>query len=315
MTRLSRVGRYARTMSVRAVALAAVTVLAALGLVAGAQGSSAAPPVRVTVFGDSAATAMAYDPDAKRTLGRGIDLRLEVAACRRLGDTSCPYDGVRPPNVIDRATALGSEMGPVVVVNVGYNDFEANYADNIEQALAVFRKAGVEHVVWLTLRAERQSYLSMNGMITAAAQKHPEMTVVDWNAQARNNPAWLQPDGIHLTPLGAEGMAALVNDALVQLGVAPKPVAPPARKLLAITSRSLPLGHLGRVYAARLQAVGGTAPYRWLRSGGSIAPGVRLTTSGRLTGVPKRTGSYRLRAKVVDRAGAVRVRQVLLRIA
>lgn len=314
MTRLSRVGRYARTMSVRAVALAAV-VLAALGLVAGAQGASAAPPVRVTVFGDSAATAMAYDPDAKRTLGRGIDLRLEVAACRRLGDTSCPYDGVRPPNVIDRATALGSEMGSVVVVNVGYNDFEANYADNIEQALAVFRKAGVEHVVWLTLRAERQSYLSMNGMITAAAQKHPEMTVVDWNAQARNNPAWLQPDGIHLTPLGAEGMAALVNDALVQLGVAPKPLAPPARKLLAITSRSLPLGHLGRVYAARLQAVGGTAPYRWLRSGGSIAPGVRLTTSGRLTGVPKRTGSYRLRAKVVDRAGAVRVRQVLLRIA
>ena len=315
MTRLSRVGRYARTMSVRAVALAAVTVLAALGLVAGAQGGSAAPPVRVTVFGDSAATAMAYDPDAKRTLGRGIDLRLEVAACRRLGDTSCPYDGVRPPNVIDRATALGSEMGPVVVVNVGYNDFEANYADNIEQALMVFRKAGVEHVLWLTLRAERQSYLSMNGMIAAAAQKHPEMTVVDWNAQARNNPAWLQPDGIHLTPLGAEGMAALVNDALVQLGVAPRPVAPPARKLLAITSRSLPLGHLGRVYAARLQAVGGTAPYRWLRSGGSIAPGVRLTTSGRLTGVPKRTGSYRLRAKVVDRAGAVRVRQVLLRIA
>ena len=314
MTRLSRVGRYARTMSVRAVALAAV-VLAALGLVAGAQGGSAAPPVRVTVFGDSAATAMAYDPDAKRTLGRGIDLRLEVAACRRLGDTSCPYDGVRPPNVIDRATALGSEMGSVVVVNVGYNDFEANYADNIEQALAVFRKAGVEHVVWLTLRAERQSYLSMNAMITAAAQKHPEMTVVDWNAQARNNPAWLQPDGIHLTPLGAEGMAALVNDALVQLGVAPKPLAPPARKLLAITSRSLPLGHLGRVYAARLQAVGGTAPYRWLRSGGSIAPGVRLTTSGRLTGVPKRTGIYRLRAKVVDRAGAVRVRQVLLRIA
>ena len=314
MTRLSRVGRYARTMSVPAVALAAV-VLAALVLVAGAQGGSAAPPVRVTVFGDSAATAMAYDPDAKRTLGRGIDLRLEVAACRRLGDTSCPYDGVRPPNVIDRATALGSEMGPVVVVNVGYNDFEANYADNIEQALAVFRKAGVEHVVWLTLRAERQSYLSMNAMITAAAQKHPEMTVVDWNAQARNNPGWLQPDGIHLTPLGAEGMAALVNDALVQLGVAPKPLAPPARKLLAITSRSLPLGHLGRVYAARLQAVGGTAPYRWLRSGGSIAPGVRLTTSGRLTGVPKRTGSYRLRAKVVDRAGAVRVRQVLLRIA
>jgi hypothetical protein len=302
-------------MSVRGVTSAVVALVAALGLVAGAQGNGAAPPARVTVFGDSAATAMAYDPDAKRILGRGIDLRLEVAACRRLGDTSCPYDGVRPPNVIDRATALGPEMGSVVVVIVGYNDFEANYADNIEQALAAFRKGGVEHVVWLTLRAERQSYLSMNGMIAAAAQKHAEMTVVDWNAQARNNPAWLQPDGIHLTPSGAEGMAALVNGALVQLGVAPKPVAPQARKLLAIASRALPLGHLGKAYAARLKAVGGTAPYRWVRTGGSLAPGLRLTTTGRLTGVPKRTGSYRLRAKVVDRAGAVRVRLLLLRIA
>jgi hypothetical protein len=302
-------------MSVRGVTSAVVALVAALGLAAGAQGNGAAPPVRVTVFGDSAATAMAYDPDAKRILGRGIDLRLEVAACRRLGDTSCPYDGVRPPNVIDRATALGPEMGSVVVVIVGYNDFEANYADNIEQALAAFRKGGVEHVVWLTLRAERQSYLSMNGMIAAAAQKHAEMTVVDWNAQARNNPAWLQPDGIHLTPSGAEGMAALVNGALVQLGVAPKPVAPQARKLLAIASRALPLGHLGKAYAARLKAVGGTAPYRWVRTGGSLAPGLRLTTTGRLTGVPKRTGSYRLRAKVVDRAGAVRVRLLLLRIA
>jgi hypothetical protein len=302
-------------MSVRAVTSAAVILLAALGLVTAAQGGSAAPPVRVTVFGDSAATAMAYDPDAKRMLGRGIDLRLEVAACRRLGDTSCPYDGVRPPNVIDRATTLGPEMGPVVVVIVGYNDFEANYADNMEQALAAFRKGGVEHVVWLTLRAERQSYLAMNGMITAAAQKHPEMTVVDWNAQARNNAAWMQPDGIHLTPAGAEGMAALVNGALVQLGVAPKPVARQGRKLLAITSRSLPVGHLGRAYAGRLEAVGGTAPYRWVRSGGSLAPGLRLTATGRLTGIPKRTGSFRLRAKVVDRAGAVRVRLVALRIA
>jgi hypothetical protein len=302
-------------MSVRVVASAVVSLLAALGLVAGAQGGSTAPPVRVTVFGDSAATAMAYDPNAKRTLGRGIDLRLEVAACRRLGDTSCPYDGVRPPTVIDRATALGPELGSVVVVIVGYNDYEANYADNIEQALAAFRKGGVEHVVWLTLRAERQSYLSMNAMITAAGQRHPEMTVVDWNAQARNNPAWLQPDGIHLTPSGAEAMATLVNGALVQLGVAPKPTSPPGRKLLAITSRALPLGHLGRAYDARLEAVGGTAPYRWFRSGGSLVPGLRLTTTGRLTGIPKRTGSFRLRAKVVDRAGAVRVRFVLLRIA
>ena len=270
--------------------------------------------VRVTVFGDSVATAMAYDPDAKRTLGRGIDLALEVAACRRVGDASCPYDGVRPPNVIDRATELGRELGSVVVVIAGYNDYEDNYAENIDDAMAVFRKAGVEHVLWATLREQRQSWANMNDTIRAASRKYPEMTVLDWNALAKESPDWLQPDGVHITPAGAEGMATMVNEALVQLGVAPKPVVPRARKLLAIASRALPVGHRGRAYHASLTATGGMAPYRWVRTGGTPAPGLRLTTDGRLMGVPGRSGRFELHARVVDRTGAVRTRVFSVRI-
>jgi hypothetical protein len=288
--------------------------VAALALVAAAQGGSA-PATRVTVFGDSAATAMAYDPNAKRTLGRGIDLRLEVAACRRVGDASCPYDGVRPPNVIDRATELGSDMGPVVVVIAGYNDYEANYAGNIEDALAAFRKAGVERVLWATLRESRQDYASMNDMIRDAARRHAEMTVLDWNAVSRDNPVWFQPDGIHLTATGAEGMAAMVNDALVDLGVAPKLAAPSARKLLAISSRGLPAGRRGRAYSVLLEATGGTAPYRWTRVGGTLPPGVRLAATGRLSGVPARAGRFTVRARVADRTGTTRARVFSLRIA
>ena len=212
-------------MAVRQAVLAATVAVSSLMLAGGALGRSDAD-VRVTVFGDSAATAMAYDADAKRTLSRGIDLRLEVAACRRLGDLSCPYDGERPPNVIDRAKELGAQLGPVVVVIVGYNDYEANYAQNIDDAMAVFRKAGVQHVLWATLRAGRESYVDMNGMIVAAAKKYPEISVLDWDGIARQNPSWLQPDGIHLTPSGAEGMAGMIEDALVGLGVVPKPTPP-----------------------------------------------------------------------------------------
>ena len=203
---------------------------------------------------------MAYDPTAKRTLSRGVDLKVELAACRRLGDLSCPYDGARPPNVIDRANELGTNLGPVVVVVVGYNDYEANYAENIDDAMAVFRKAGVQRVLWATLRAGRQSYVDMNDMILAAAKKYPEITVLDWDGLARNQPDWLQPDGIHLTPEGAEGMATMIETALIQLGVAPKAPAPVARRLLAIASRTLPAAREGRRYAVTLKAVGGNAP-------------------------------------------------------
>jgi hypothetical protein len=122
----------------RAVFAAAAVVVA--GAVSGLAHGHGQAEARVTVFGDSAATAMAYDPEAKRILGRAIDLRLEVAACRRVGEASCPYDGVRPPNVIERATELGRELGSVVVVIVGYNDYENTYADNMEKALATFQK-------------------------------------------------------------------------------------------------------------------------------------------------------------------------------
>jgi hypothetical protein len=301
-------------MAVRRAALASALALVSLVLVGGAAGRSAAD-VRVTVFGDSAATAMAYDPAAKQTLTRAIDLRLELAACRRLGDTSCPYDGVRPPNVIDRATQLGTELGPVVVVAVGYNDYEANYTENIDEAMAAFRKAGVQHVLWATLRASRESYANMNDMIRAAAKKYPEITVLDWDGIARDEPDWLQPDGIHLTPSGAEAMASMIEDALVQLGVVPKaPPPPPTRRTLAIASRMLPTAHTGRRYAATLRAVGGKAPYRWGRTAGSLAPGLRLAANGRLTGVPGKGGTFRLRVRVVDEAGTVRARIISLRV-
>jgi hypothetical protein len=301
-------------MAVRRAALAATFALVSLIFVGGAAGHSAAD-VRVTVFGDSAATAMQYDPSAKRTLSRGIDLHLELAPCRRLGDTSCPYDGVRPPNVIDRASALGTELGPVVVVAVGYNDYEANYTENIDGAMAAFRKAGVQHVLWATLRESRQSYANMNDMIRAAAKKYPEISVLDWDGASRNEPDWLQPDGIHLTPTGAEGMAGLIESELVQLGVAPPaPPPPPAPRALSIASRTLPAAHAGRTYAARLRAVGGKAPYRWTRTAGRLAPGLRLAANGRLSGVPAKDGTFRLSVRVVDRAGTARARILSLRV-
>ncbi len=301
-------------MAVRHAALAASLALMSLALVAAAQGRADANE-RVTIFGDSVATAMEYDPSAKQVLGRGIDLQLETMPCRRVGDTSCPYKGETPPNVIDRATQLGSQLGPVVVVAVGYNDYESHYAQNIDDAIAAFRKAGVQHVLWVTLLESRASWADMNDMIAAAARKYPEITVLDWASLAKSHADWFQPDASpHLTSAGAEGMAAMIEDALVQLGVAPAPPPPPTRKLLAITSRALPTARAGRRYATSLRAVGGTAPYRWARIRGVLPPGLHLSASGRVSGVPQRTGRFSLRVRLVDRAGTARARVFSLRV-
>jgi Putative Ig domain len=61
---------------------------------------------------------------------------------------------------------------------------------------------------------------------------------------------------------------------------------------LAITTSSLPTGQVGTAYSAALTATGGTAPYAWSLSGGTLPAGLKLNTStGAITGIPTAAAS------------------------
>jgi hypothetical protein len=260
----------------------------------------------VTLIGDSVADAIPGDNLAVATLRQGIDLDLEVAACRRVDQESCPDGGVRPPNVVQLAKAMGSKLGPNVVVSVGYNDFEDQYAQNIENALAAFKDAGVKHVWWLTLRAAHHPYINMNDDIEAAASHHPELSVIDWNVYSRSHPDWFQADGLHLLGPGSEAMAGLIHRTLLADGVALKPVQ--------VATTGLPVARRGRPYAAKLRATQGLAPFSWSLL--ARAPrGVHLEADGRIIGKPlARPGAYVLNVRVADAAGSFDTRRLTLRI-
>lgn len=261
----------------------------------------------VTLIGDSVADAVANTNDAVAMVRQGVDLDLEVSACRRVDDVSCPHDdGTRPPTVVQLAKQMGSQLGDNVVVSVGYNDAEDHYAQNIENALDAFKAAGVKHVWWLTLRAARHPYLNMNDDIAAAAKQHPEMTVVDWNVYSRSHPDWFQDDGIHLVNDGAIAMATLIHRALLDAGVAAKPVR--------VATTALPAAREHRAYRTRLAATSGSTPYRWALL--ARAPrGLHLEADGRIVGTPLvKPGAYTLSVRVKDAAGSFATRKLLLRI-
>ncbi|MEY2503208.1 MAG: hypothetical protein QOI07_3545 [Verrucomicrobiota bacterium] len=260
----------------------------------------------VTLIGDSVADAIPGDTSAVTILRQGIDLDLEVAACRRVDQESCPNGGVRPPNVVQLAKSMGSKLGPNVVVAVGYNDFEDQYAQNIENALDAFKAAGVKHVWWLTLRAAHHGYINMNEDIEAAAKQHPELSVIDWNVYSRSHPDWFQADGLHMLGPGSEAMATLIHKTLLDDGIALKPVH--------VVTTALPAARRGKTYAAKLQAGAGLAPYRWSLL--ARAPlGIHLEADGRIIGKPRaKAGVYVLNVRVKDSAGSFDVRRVTLRI-
>jgi hypothetical protein len=61
---------------------------------------------------------------------------------------------------------------------------------------------------------------------------------------------------------------------------------------LTITTNSLPNGQVGVAYSANLNATGGTTPYRWLLTSGTLPAGLLLNTStGAITGTPTATAN------------------------
>ena len=291
---------------------ATVVALGLAGLLGGAlQVLAAGAPPRVTIVGDSVAASLDYTDTARAILANGVDLRLEMAPCRRVGQASCSYQGARPLTVIDLVPTLGDALGQTVVVAVGYNDFEAAYPGDIEDALAVLRKAGVTRVLWLTLHEARAAYAAMNDAIHAAAARHPELTVVEWQVYSRSHPDWFQDDGIHLKKDGAEAMATLVHNTLVDLGIAP--AATPAGKL-SIVASPLPVGVVGRRYSVRLATQGGAPPIRWTRVRGALPRGLLLRADGRIAGVPRRRGTFSMGVRATDSRQTAATRTIRLRI-
>jgi lysophospholipase L1-like esterase len=255
-----------------------------------APSATAARP-HVTLITDSVAGALLWDGPAARIFSQGLDVDLELKSCRRLTTQSCPAGPEIPPNVLELIRARGRSIGPNVVIAVGYNDLPQVYASGIEPTLRALRTAGVEHVFWLTLRAARQPYLESNAAIFAAARRHPDVTLLDWNTYSRGHSGWFQPDGLHPTGAGAEALARFMHDGVLDVLQAPPPID---------VTLDFPGAAVTTAFAAHLRATGGKAPYRFVVAG--LPHGLRARPDGTITGSP-RTGAWTLHVRVKDARG------------
>ena len=264
-------------------ALALCTLASLSPLVLAADGAPAQPP-RVTMFGDSVADSLQYVPEARRLLGNGLDLRLELTACRKLATPGCAYMGMHPISVLDIVEASPHvALGDVVIVDVGYNEPAEHYDEGMSQVVSALVRLGVAHVLWVTMREQTDNYRQIDEIIREEARRWPQVEVLDWDAASRGED-WFQPDGLHLNADGAFGLAEFLRPyVLAACGADCRSAsAPPAelpKNLRPPRLRGAAL--VGRRVTCLPGTWTGTRPivfsYRWLRNGSPVARAFRPT--------------------------------------
>ncbi|HEV8461725.1 MAG TPA: putative Ig domain-containing protein [Gaiellaceae bacterium] len=262
------------------------------------------PQPNITLIGDSVATGMQWHNDAIAVLQAGLDVDWEVAVCRRLIAPSCPFEGAVAPTLVDIVQKLGPKLAPVVVVEMGYNELEQTFASSVETSINALLAGGAKRVIWLNLRVSRHPYIPMNAMLVAAAKRHPEVALVDWNKYSRSHPEWFQNDGEHLVDAGGVAMATLIHNA-VQDALSP-PVA---------VARHLASARVGRAYSARLSVRGGDTPVTWRIAAGHLPRGLELMAGGRIIGTPTQKGTAQVTLWATDAYGMTAVCREVISVA
>ena len=258
-------------------------------------------------------TAVIWNDEPLQIVGKGLDVDMEVAVCRRLVGVSCPFEGARASTLLDLVAAFGPRLGKVVVVVGGYNEPEQEFGDALEQSLAALRGVGVTRVVWAPVGAPERPRADERHP-RRRRPRHPELILVDWAGASRDHDDWFQNDGIHLTYAGAVAMARLLRGAIDRaLAHSPETGALDDGGFAITTpATSLPTARVGRWYDTSLLVRGGThridgrsPPGRCRRASTSRLPGA---SSARRRCRSARTSLFRAQ----DEAGLMATRRTLL---
>lgn len=281
------------------IALVAAVVLAGATANAAVTGVPGAP--HVLIVGDSVGTGMSWHADAIAVMQANLNVDWHVQVCRRLVGVSCEDAGNTPQTALALIDGMSS-VPPIVVVEMGYNDYEDTFAQSIDETMQTLVDRGAQHVLWLTLRASRDPYPVLNELLDQATARWPQLQLVDWNDYSAGHPDWFQTDGVHLLDAGGVAMAHLVHGAVVGL-YAPLHEVPAA----------LPALHRGKPYSTQLRAAGGTGPYHWRIAAGAPPAGLHLLADGRLFGRPRSHDGLSVSVEVTDADGVAVVAHVRAR--
>jgi hypothetical protein len=240
-------------------ALVLAPVLACTALIVPSPGAEL---TRVTVITDFVGAALLWDPGPLHDFSAGLDVRGYAFGCRKLVTPGCPQAaGVNPPSALDIIQQLGPAMGPIVVIDVGYNDTADGYSAGLDEVMRALLAHDVQRVVWVTLEEGESSWLSIDDQIRAAPARWPQLVVADWGPTVTGK-TWLLNDVVHLNHDGAVALGQFLRPIVLSQLQLIKDTTPPDLRLPASVHTRTTSRH-GRVLSFRpvaLDAIDGEIP-------------------------------------------------------
>jgi hypothetical protein len=125
-------------------------------------------------------------------------------------------------------------------------------------------------------------------------------TGVQWSATSGS----ISTSGLYSAPRVTSETTAVITATSVfdrsKSASASVTINPLSNQTLHITNNGLPGAEQGTGYSAAFNAIGGTAPYHWSISAGSIPSGLTLSSNGDFGGIPTATGTFSFVVAVTD---------------
>jgi len=223
------------------------------------------------------------------------------------GSGTAPYtwgvsDGQLPPglslapggSLTGTPSAIGSYRFAVLVTDAGAQTTTASFALAVTDPITITTPSAINIAV------------NKPAKITLAATGGTPP--YSWSVSTGTLPSGLtlSTAGVLSGTLSSAVVATVtisVRDSATTAVTASQQFAITATGTLSVSTTSLPPGYLSSPYTATLQASGGTAPYTWSTTSGSLPPGVNLSTDGLLSGAPTKSGSYTFAVGVTDARG------------
>jgi SpoIID/LytB domain protein len=180
----------------------------------------AAPVVRILLIGDSVGASIATEfQSIVSPAYTNVDFQAVPNRC--LVGSSCVEPSVGLPDAPAIINALTAETTPTVaVLQLGYNDNPATFAQDIDQVVSALNARAVQRIVFVNLSTRRPSvdYTASNAALALAAQRYPNVTVLDWNSYSSgaDKNRWFS-DTVHLTNTGRVEFAMFLRNQLDEL--------------------------------------------------------------------------------------------------